>query len=127
MRILIDTHILIWYLDGSGKLPSKFHDKLNDAQNRIVISVASLWELAIKISLRKIELNKTLSEIHSYLIERDFGLLNISFEHLKVLSILPHHHRDPFDRLLIAQAISEDLTFISADQHFKSYPVNVIW
>ncbi len=127
MRFLIDTHVLIWFLEGSANLPPKLQDELNNDQNSIAISIASLWELTIKISLKKIVLSKTLQEVQVYILERDFVLLNISFEHLYHLSNLPHYHKDPFDRLLIAQAITENLIIISADQYFKSYPVKVIW
>jgi len=93
----------------------------------IVISIASLWEFAIKISLKKIDTKINLPDIEAYLIEREFNLLSISFKHLNALSALPTHHGDPFDRLLIAQALTEDLTIISADKEFQAYPVRVIW
>ena len=105
----------------------KIRQELNNDRNVIIISIASLWELAVKLSIKKIVLNKTLTEIQAYIIKSDFMLLDISFEHLNALSVLPDHHKDPFDRLHIAQAITENLSIISADEHFKSYPVNVIW
>ncbi len=117
----------IWYLEGSINLPQKLREELNDNQNSILISIASLWELAIKISLKKIELTKSLAEIQAYIAKRDFVFLNISFKHLYTLLDLPHHHKDPFDRLIIAQAITENISIISADQYFKSYPINIIW
>ncbi|HEY8781987.1 MAG TPA: type II toxin-antitoxin system VapC family toxin [Mucilaginibacter sp.] len=127
MRFLIDTHVLIWYLDGNKRLPGKIRDLINDGDNLIVISIASLWEFAIKISLKKIDTKINLPDIEAYLIEREFNLLSISFKHLNALSALPTHHGDPFDRLLIAQALTEDLTIISADKEFQAYPVRVIW
>ncbi|WP_299291293.1 type II toxin-antitoxin system VapC family toxin [uncultured Mucilaginibacter sp.] len=127
MRYLIDTHVLIWYLEGSDKLPQKLREELDNDQNTILISVASFWELAIKISAKKIELTKSLQEVQAYIVERAFVFLNISFEHLYTLLDLPHHHKDPFDRMLIAQSITENIAIISVDQQFKPYSVNVIW
>ena len=127
MSFLIDTHVLIWYLDGNNKLEDKIRERINDEQNIIVVSIASLWELAIKQRLGKLNTKITLSEIQNHIIKREFKLLNISFQHLGTLDVLPHHHGDPFDHMLIAQAISENLTIISADRHFDSYPVKVIW
>lgn len=126
MRILIDTHILIWYFDGNDKLPSRFRYQLDNAQNSIFVSIASIWEIAIKINLGKLKVTKSLTEIQSYLIKREFELLEVKLTHLNTLSTLPLHHKDPFDRLLIAQAISENLTLISADQHFQAYSINLL-
>jgi PIN domain nuclease of toxin-antitoxin system len=127
MRFLIDTHVLVWYLDGNSKLPVKVREELNNPENTIVISIASIWELAIKLGLKKINIKNTLPEIEDYIAERDFTMLNISFRHLTALAELLQYHSDPFDRLLIAQAIAEDMTIISADKQFKDYPVNVLW
>jgi PIN domain nuclease of toxin-antitoxin system len=92
-----------------------------------LLSIVSLWEIAIKINLNKLTLGVAFEEFQDYLIINNFEILNLEFSHLKKISILSHHHKDPFDRLLIAQAISENLTIISADRHFDAYPVNVIW
>ena len=127
MEDLIDTHVLLWYLDGNIALPEKTADLLDSAK-KIVVSTVSLWELTIKASLNKIELSNSLDQIQQELSNnKAFDILNISFVHLNTLSALPHHHRDPFDRLLIAQAISEKLAIVSADGHFNAYPVEVIW
>ena len=127
MRVLIDTHVLIWYLNGDKVLPSRTADILSNNDNKLFVSTISLWEIAIKISLGKLELSLSLKQIEEYLKDKDVELLDIKFEPLIKLLDLPHHHRDPFDRLLIAQAISEKLTIISADRHFAAYPVEVIW
>jgi PIN domain nuclease of toxin-antitoxin system len=127
MKFLIDAHVLIWYLDGNKKLRDKTRDLINNDENVVVISVASLWEFAIKINLKKINTKISLPEVQAYILEREFTMLNISFKHLNALSALPTHHGDPFDRLIIAQALTEDLTIISADKEFRAYPVNVIW
>ena len=127
MNFLIDTHVLIWYLDGSKRLPDKILKELDDADNHVTVSIVSLWELAIKISLKKMETKITLEEIQADILKRDFIPLPISFGHLNALSSLEFYHGDPFDRLLIAQAIVENLTMMSADKQFTAYPINVIW
>jgi PIN domain nuclease of toxin-antitoxin system len=127
MRYLIDTHILIWYLDGNKRLPDKIKQIINDEDNTVIVSVVSLWEFSIKLKLGKLDVDLTLQEIQTHLLKTNYTLINISFDHLKELLVMPHHHGDPFDHLLIAQAISEDLTIISADKHFAAYPAKVIW
>jgi len=128
MRYLIDTHVLIWYLEGDEKLAPGLRKELDDEGNIVVISIASLWEIAIKRAKNKekIDFKITLPEIEAYIFGRDFMLLNIAFKHLHLLLELPMHHDDPFDRLIISQAISENLTLISVDKHFKFYSVNLI-
>ena len=83
--------------------------------------------MAIKVALGKLHIEIGYESFPDYLTDNQFNILNITQAHLNTVSRLPHHHKDPFDRLLIAQAITENLSIISADQHFKSYPVNVIW
>lgn len=127
MRLLLDTHVLLWYLDGE-LLPKEVVKALEDAKNQRIVSIVSLWELSIKISLKKIQTSRTLSEIHDHLLSKiNFEILNIEYLHLSTLLTIPHFHNDPFDRLLIAQAISENLTIISADRHFPEYSVDLIW
>lgn len=92
------------------------------------ISIASLWELTIKMSLGKLVVDGlSIGDIHATLTQRDVQVLAVSIDHLSVLASLPHHHRDPLDRLLIAQAISEGLPILSADGQFRRYPVEVVW
>jgi len=127
MRFLIDTHVLIWCLNGDSALPSKWVKILDIAENIPVVSMVSLWEISIKMSLKKLEITTTLEQIHTYITSNGFEILSINLAHLNTLLTLPHHHKDPFDRLLIAQAFTENLSIISADRHFGSYPVDVIW
>jgi PIN domain nuclease of toxin-antitoxin system len=127
MRIIIDTHVLIWYLNGDEDLPVHLIKIIEDPNNIIVISVVSLWELTIKISSKKLEIDISLSQIQQYIKSKDVELLDIQFDSFVSLLDLPYHHRDPFGRMLIAQAISQNLPIISADRHFQSYPINVIW
>jgi PIN domain nuclease of toxin-antitoxin system len=126
MEYLIDTHVLVWYLDGNPALSKNLVEQLENAE-RITVSIASLWELTIKSDLGKITLSSSLQQIHQNITEDNrYKLLGISFGHLKALSGLPKHHNDPFDRLLIAQAITENLPIMSVDRHVKEYPVVVI-
>lgn len=120
---------LIWYLDGNAKLPNKIIRIINEPDNNIFVSIASLWELAIKLSRKEppMDIKITFAEILTEVAEREFAELPILFEHLSVLKNLPHHHNDPFDRLLISQAITEDITLISIDKHFKAYPIKLLW
>ena len=127
MEYLLDTHTLLWYLDGHSALPQKLALSL-DNSSRIVVSIVSLWEITIKSSLGKIELSFSLEQIRDKVSsDKRFQVLDISFNHLIGLSKLQHHHGDPFDRLLIAQAMTENLPIVSADRYFHVYPVQVIW
>jgi PIN domain nuclease of toxin-antitoxin system len=127
MNFLIDTHVLLWYLEGNNSPPPKIRTEIDNAENNIFISTASFWELAIKLASAKINIKITLAQIEEDIVKREFEVLNISFRHLDALMALPKVHGDPFDRLIMAQAISEGLTILSADRHFKDYPVNVVW
>jgi PIN domain nuclease of toxin-antitoxin system len=127
MRVLIDTHVLIWYLNGDNILPVRIVNIIENERNKIVVSTVSLWEITIKLSAGKLEMFKTLQEIKQYFEDKDIELLDINFNALLSLLNLPYYHKDPFDRLLISQAIAEDLSIISADKHFEAYPAKVIW
>lgn len=126
-RNLLDTHTLIWFINGNTTLPNKVRQVIeaNDAVN--FVSIASLWEISVKVSLGKLELKTTYSKIYDQLIDNGFELLPITFEDTLIVSGLPFVHRDPFDRLIIAQAMNNNLTILSKDQHFSSYEVPVLW
>jgi PIN domain nuclease of toxin-antitoxin system len=108
-------------------LPEKYVDLMRDPQNKLHLSIVSIWELTIKMSSGKLDIDKNITEIEEYILSRDYEVINVSFTHLKALFNLPKFHGDPFDRLLIAQAIIEDLTIISVDKAFQDYPVQVSW
>ena len=126
-RNLLDTHTLIWFINGNTTLSNKVRQAIeaHDAVN--FVSIASLWEIAVKVSLGKLELKTTYSKIYDQLIDNGFELLPITFEDTLIVSGLPFVHRDPFDRLIIAQAMNNNLTILSKDQHFSSYEVPVLW
>jgi PIN domain nuclease of toxin-antitoxin system len=127
VNLLIDTHVLLWLLAGSPRLSSDTLATLADRRNAVFLSVVSTWEIAIKVGLGKLDLPPNL---HAWLpAELDAAglkLLTIDLEHSLGVESLPHHHRDPFDRLLIAQAVSDGLTIVTADRVFDSYDVPLL-
>ena len=128
MKFLLDTHVFLWFSAGEERLGEKAYGILEDIENEVLLSLASLWEIAIKASLGKLRLKKPFRElIPRQLVGNEIGLLPIQLQHLIALTDLPFHHRDPFDRLLIAQAIAEDIPILSGDPAFRDYPVQVIW
>ena len=126
MTYLIDTHILIWRISSSPLLSSKAIAEIDDTENTIVISKASLWEIAIKVSLKKLEIGIQFSELEEYLQKKDILVLDFTYQELDQLITLPQYHRDPFDRLIISQAITNNLTIITDDKKFSLYPVQLL-
>ena len=124
MRLLLDTHVLLWWRDASPKMSRRARVALTDLDNEIVISTATLWEVVIKRALGKLSFPDDLLEV---LREEGFELLPIWFLHLAALAALPILHRDPFDRMLIAQAIAEGIPLVTADRAMRPYPVPVFW
>ncbi|VEN74241.1 PilT protein domain protein [Candidatus Desulfarcum epimagneticum] len=128
MRLLLDTSSFLWFVAGSGKLSEKARALMEDFDNELVLSVASLWEMAIKVSVGKLETLRPFDLfIPEKLEENEIHILQISFPHLSQMMKLPFHHRDPFDRLIIAQSISENLPVIACDSAFKKYPADIVW
>jgi PIN domain nuclease of toxin-antitoxin system len=124
VKVLLDTHALLWWLADDDQIGIQARDLIADPGNNILISVASLWEIVVKVRVGKLEAD--IEEI-SQAIELDgFTLLTINPAHLRTLAGLPMHHRDPFDHLLIAQAIAEEAIFLSADQNTSKYSVQTI-
>lgn len=118
MRILLDTHIFLWYANNDGKLPEKPRLMIQNADD-VYVSSASIWEAAIKMKLGKLDVN--LEELVSAISLSGFTELPISAVHAAAIVNLPSIHRDPFDRILIAQAITEPLVFLTADPTLKDY------
>lgn len=128
MKILLDTNVFLWFISGSERLSIDVRDKIADLENQLVLSSASLWEIAIKVSIGKLELLEPYSQlIPQQLEENDINILPIELSHLSTVVGLPFHHRDPFDRLIIAQALTEDLPVVSADSVFSQYAIKLIW
>jgi PIN domain nuclease of toxin-antitoxin system len=128
VRLLLDTHTFLWFLLDDPQLSPTARDFIINPANDIEVSPATYWEIAIKISLGKYEL----PEPYDIFIEReitanDFHILPIEPKHTAVLTTLPFYHRDPFDRLLIAQAMVEDIPVLSIDSAFDAYPIIRYW
>jgi PIN domain nuclease of toxin-antitoxin system len=128
VRLLLDTHAFLWFIEGSPNLSSVARGAIENRENQRFLSIASLWEIAIKVSVGKLELGMTLTE----LVEREvYGnaieIITIQSEHLDQLAKLPFHHKDPFDRLMISQSRVESLPVVTRDSAFALYPVQMLW
>jgi len=124
VKVLLDTHALLWWLSDSEKLGPTAREIIADPAHDILVSVVSLWEIAIKIRIGKLDAD--LIEITDAIPTEGFALLQITPEHLKVLMGLPMHHRDPFDHLLMAQALCEQASFLSGDSQMTHYSIERI-
>lgn len=121
MNYLIDTHVLLWYIVGDKRIDEDIQEKLESDTNSIFLSNASLWEIAVKVSIGKLILKGTISDLKKYLDDKGFILLEYDYEDLETLLKLPFHHQDPFDRLIIAQAKTKSLEVITNDSHIQKY------
>ncbi len=128
MKLLLDTHVLLWLNDTPEKLSPLALTLCQDQANELYLSVVSVWEIQIKHQLGKLELDVSLAEIvQVQQADNELKILSMELLHIYTLETLPFHHNDPFDRLLIAQAIHEKMNLISADKQFIQYPVKVRW
>ena len=128
MTLLLDTHALLWFVEHAPELSERARAAIEDPDNIPAFSIASVWEMAIKIRLGKLRMSRPLyPEFAGMLKDRGFQQLDISYRHASEIAGMLLHHRDPFDRLLIAQAIVENLPIVSADQAFDPYAVTRIW
>ena len=127
MRLLLDTHVFIWWADDPEKLSPAALTALEDEANDLLLSVASVWEMQIKIQLGKLKLSLPLKELVKNQQEtNNLTVSPVALPHVLALDALPFHHKDPFDRLLVAQSIEEDLTLVSADSQFSAYSVKLL-
>ena len=128
MNFLLDTHIFLWFVAGDAKLSQTARELIEDPANQPLLSVASLWETAIKISLGKLNLGQPFETfIPQQMALNGIDLLAIELDHTTIVSKLPFHHRDPFDRLLVAQAMTEGIPLVSADEAFDAYSIKRLW
>lgn len=127
-RLLLDTHAFLQWVNDDPKLTAKARRAIADANNECCLSMASCWEMAIKSSLGKLKLIRPIEHfVAEQLAANGFTLLNLELRHTAKVEKLPFHHRDPFDRLLIAQAITEKMAIVSADRVFSDYGVKRLW
>jgi PIN domain nuclease of toxin-antitoxin system len=127
MKILLDTHAFIWFVEDDIQLPDSLKRIIESPSNEIYLSIASIWEMAIKIQLKKLKIDKSIKEIIDLVSYNGFELLPILPEHIIKLSTLDFHHRDPFDRIVIAQGMVENHQIVSKDKVFDKYGVNRTW
>jgi PIN domain nuclease of toxin-antitoxin system len=128
VRLLLDTHAFLWWLDGSRKLSRRARAAIGSGKNECFVSVASGWEIAIKVSLGTLRIEGTLDRfLPEQLAANGFQALGIDLKHAAAVATLPFHHRDPFDRLLAAQALEENLRIVTADAVFARYGVTRVW
>jgi PIN domain nuclease of toxin-antitoxin system len=127
MKLLLDTHTFLWFVNDDARLSEAAAEWL-ESENDVIVSLVSLWEIAIKHSLGKLALPAPYEEfVATQILRNEIDILPIQISHFTVVAQLPFHHRDPFDRLLIAQSIGEDLPIISVDSIFDKYSVKRLW
>lgn len=128
MRLLLDTHVFLWWVQDARELSRNARAAIADSRNEGLLSLASCWEIAIKLSIGKLRLPAAIERfIPEQLAINGFQQLDIGFRHVARVAGLAFHHRDPFDRLVVAQALEEDLTVVSADPVFRKYGVRRLW
>ncbi|MDZ8051684.1 MAG: type II toxin-antitoxin system VapC family toxin [Aulosira sp. ZfuVER01] len=126
MKQLLDTHTFIWFVMGDPRISMSMRSQIENNDN--LLSMVSVWEMAIKYSIGKLSFNVTFNEfIEQQTIMNGIELLPINIDQIFVVSTLPLHHRDPFDRMLIAQSIVENIPVLSADTIFDAYPIQRLW
>jgi len=127
MNYILDTHALIWFCEGNDKLSKLARTKIEDLNNTLFVSFATLWEIVIKFSLGKLKADVNFDSLLNFISDNNIAILNSTTNHLKELEKLPYFHDDPFDRFIIAQAINEKVPVISIDSKFKFYNIDLIW
>jgi PIN domain nuclease of toxin-antitoxin system len=128
VTFVVDTHVLLWYVAEDPRLSQLAINLLEDTNNRPIISIASLWEIAIKTSTGKLNIGAPFREfVAENITSLGIDVLEIKLEHLEAVSALPFHHRDPFDRLIIAQCLTENLPLLTDDGFVDAYAVKKIW
>lgn len=128
MKLLLDTHTLLWFISGNSNLSPASRKLIEGTENEKFVSAASIWETAIKVSIGKMSLVAPFDDIFPRQLEiNGFDLLPVKIEHSSIVATLPFHHRDPFDRIIAAQAIAESMFIVSLDEIFDHYGINRKW
>lgn len=127
MRLLLDTHALLWFQAGDRRLSRAARAAIEAADAELLVSAATVWEMAIKASLGRLRLPDSVEHYVAEKVRQGYGTLGVSWEHAARVARLPWHHRDPFDRLLAAQALTERCPVVTRDRVFRKYGVDVVW
>jgi len=127
MNLLLDTHTLIWFLEGDANLSTTAKNLIENSDNTNFVSVATFWEMAIKVSLNKLEMQISIQDLKQLIWENGMEVLPITIENTLYVSQLPFYHKDPFDRLLVAQAVNENMILVSRDEAIPLYNVRTVW
>jgi len=127
LKYILDTHTFIWWNDDPQLLSEKVVALCEDPSNKLFVSLASVWEMQIKLQLKKLKLSASLESIIEQQQANNIELLTLTTQHILNLSTLPMHHKDPFDRLIISQANMDNAILLSADKNFELYDVKVDW
>ncbi len=128
MNVLLDTHTFLWFIDGDARLSPRARELIEDQANIKLVSIASLWEMGLKMSIGRLGLAEPFEELIPRQMELNgFGLLPVRIPHIGRVVSLPFHHRDPFDRMIIAQCLVENLSVVSLDSTFDRYSVQRLW
>lgn len=127
MELLLDTHVLLWFLNGDKNLPIRVRKFIESEENTKYISIASLWEIGIKMSLGKLFFTKGFEGLVSLVFENGFLILPITTQNILTVSTLEFIHRDPFDRIIVAQAKNNKCQILTIDLNISKYPVNTVW
>ena len=128
MKLLLDAHTLLWFVWDDAQLTNNAKELITNPANQKFVSAAIYWEIAIKMSIGKLDLGEPYRPFMRREIARNnFDILPISVDHAAAVSVLPFHHRDPFDRMLIAQAMVEQVPIVSGDTAFDAYPITRLW
>ena len=127
MNYILDTHTVIWFLSGDDKLSKKSKEIIENQENLKLVSIATIWEIAIKISHGKFKFDKGFKQFLDLIENNGFEIVPLTLDHALIVSTLDFIHRDPFDRLIISQALTDDLTIITKDEYIEKYDVKTTW
>ncbi|MDO4224209.1 MAG: type II toxin-antitoxin system VapC family toxin [Acinetobacter sp.] len=128
MKLLLDTHAFIWFIHDSPKLSNLAKSLIVNPNNECFISLASIWEMSIKSSMGKLDIPLPIHDLYEqHIVGNDMELLPITIHHIEKVHELPFYHKDPFDRMIIAQSIVENMTIISCDSAYHDYPIHHAW
>lgn len=127
MDVILDTHTFIWYIEGNTSLTEKAKEVIEFSADNVYLSIISLWEIAIKTGKNKLAMQNEYDDLLDVLNSLNIEALPITFVDTQIYKNLPLHHGDPFDRMIISQAINNSLTIVGCDQSFNDYPIQILW